>query len=389
LVGTLAAALVALAGPATAAADNIYVALGDSVGAGFGASPGHSYFDLYCSYLESAAGGSMADKCVNESQPGATTHSALDGGMVDRAVTAIESSTNTPVVTIILGGNDLLGSPGCQPITASGCPFTANAGMILDRLDTALSARPGPHRIEWLEYYNSNHDNPFGNASEDASTAGLLLGSDLAIGDCGSETPAEIGLNDAINCVSVDKGAIPVDAYDRFQSACAALVCFSDALHPDDTGYALIFDAFRDAAQRPVPPAPPQLATLSVPAETKKAFQASHRHFKGGTVFSFRLDMRAMITIAIKRLSTGRLVGHRCRPDTPQLAKKPRCARTIAVGKLTDRGHPGPNRLAFNGRIRGRALVPGRYLAALSAADAAGSSPVQRLRFRIERPRPR
>ncbi len=184
LIGTVVAALVALAGPAPAAADSTYVALGDSVGAGFGASPGHSYFDLYCAYLESAAGGSMVDKCVNESQSGATTQSALDGGMVDQAVTDIESSSNTPVVTIILGGNDLLGSPGCQPITGSGCPFTANAGVILDRLDAALSTRPGPHVIEWLEYYNPNHDNPFGNASQDASSAGLLLGSDLAIGDC-------------------------------------------------------------------------------------------------------------------------------------------------------------------------------------------------------------
>ncbi len=187
-----------------------------------------------------------------------------------------------------------------------------------------------------------------------------------------------------------------MDAYDPFQSACATVACFSDGLHPSDAGYALIFDAFRDAAASPVPPAPgptgsppppvATLATLSALAETKKAFQASRRHFKRGTVFSFRLDRAATITVAIARLTNGRLVGHRCRPDAPQLAKKPRCARTIPVGKLTDQGQPGLNRLSFSGRVQGRVLAPGRYLAAVSAADSAGSSAVQRLRFRIERP---
>ncbi len=382
-------ALVALAGAGPASAAKLYLSLGDSVGAGFGASPGHSYFDLYCSYLESAAGGAMVDQCINESLSGATTQSALDGGMLDRAVSDIQSSTDTPVVTIILGGNDLLSSPGCEPITGPGCPFRANAATILDRLQTALGAQPGPHMVEWLEYYNSNHDNPFGDASEDAGSAGLLLGSDLVIGDCSTEATDEIGLNDAINCVTREKGAIPVDAYDPFQSGCATVGCFSDALHPNDTGYGLIFDAFRDAASSSVAPPPPKAtrATISAVAESKRAFVPSHRHFKGGTVFSLRLDEPAKLTVAIERLTTGRLVAHRCRPIRPHLPGEPRCPRTIPVVKLTEPGNPGRNTLFFDGRVHGRALAPGRYLATISAANSAGTSTAEHLHFRVRRPR--
>jgi hypothetical protein len=56
------------ASPAGASAARFYVAVGDSVGAGFGASSGHSAFDLYCAYLESAAGGSVLDQCINKWQ---------------------------------------------------------------------------------------------------------------------------------------------------------------------------------------------------------------------------------------------------------------------------------------------------------------------------------
>jgi hypothetical protein len=67
LICALVAVAVALPSPAAASAARLYVAVGDSVGAGFGATSGQSYFDLYCAYLESAAAGSLVDQCVNES----------------------------------------------------------------------------------------------------------------------------------------------------------------------------------------------------------------------------------------------------------------------------------------------------------------------------------
>jgi lysophospholipase L1-like esterase len=268
----LVAVAVALPGPAAASAARLYVAVGDSVGAGFGATLGHSYFDLYCAYLESTAAGSLVDQCVNESVGGLTSQSALDGGTIEKAVNDIDGSTNTPVVTVVLGGNDLLGSPGCQPITRAGCNFIRNMRTILNQLETALATHPGPHVIQWLEYYNPNHDNPFGNASADQSTAGLLLGNDFAFTDCSSSDFSLIGLDDAINCIAKEKGATPVDAYTPFQSNCTNNDCFSDSLHPDDKGYGLIFDAFRDTPGSPVPTTPPPDGNwpiaMSAPANT-------------------------------------------------------------------------------------------------------------------------
>jgi lysophospholipase L1-like esterase len=488
LVCALVAVAVALPSPAAASAARLYVAVGDSVGAGFGATSGHSYFDLYCAYLKSAAAGSLVDQCVNESVVGLTSQSALDDGTIQKAVNDIDGSTNTPVVTVVLGGNDLLGSPGCQPITGASCNFIRNMRTILNQLETALATHPGPHVIQWLEYYNPNHDNPFGNASADQSTAGLLLGNDFAFTDCSSYDLTLIGLDDAINCIAKEKGATPVDAYTPFHSGCTNNDCFSDSLHPDDKGYGLIFNAFRDTPGSPVPTIPPPpgnwpiamgaptntvpptvtgipapgstlscslgtwsgstpltytiqwladnspiagqtastylvhatdigheiscrvtasnadgsaaatsrslkvtssptipslRATISGLSETKKVFAPSGHHHTRGTVFSFRLDQPARVTIAIQRQAPGRRVGRSCRHPRSRLRHKPRCTRTILVAALGEQGHAGLNEVVFSGLVRGRALKPGRYRAVFAAIGRAGASTAQTLRFRI------
>lgn len=487
LICAVVAVAVALPGSAAASAAGLYVAVGDSVGAGFGATSGQSYFDLYCAYLKSAAAGSLVDQCVNESVVGLTSQFALAGGAIQRAVNDIDGSANTPVVTVVLGGNDLLGSPGCQPITAAGCQFIANMRTILNQIETALATHPGPHVIQWLEYYNPDHDNPFGNASADHSTAGLLLGNDLTFTDCSSSDLGLIGLDDAINCIAKEKGATPVDAYTPFQTGCANNDCFSDSLHPNDKGYGLIFDALRDTPGSPVPrtpppdgtwpiaigapantvppavtgipasgsalrcslgtwsgstpltytirwlrdnspiagqtastylvpasdighaiscrvtasnpegsaartsnsltvtpaiPHPPRISTLS---ESRKVFAPSSPHHTRGTVFSFRLDEPAMVTIRIQHLAPGRRVGQRCRNPAARLRHKPRCIRTIPVTTLTEPGHAGLNEIAFSGLVRGRALAPGRYLARFEAIDRAGASTAHTLHFSIVR----
>src|SRR5436190_12316408 len=227
MIVALVVVAVALPSPGSASAARLYVAVGDSVGAGYGATPGHSYFDLYCAYLKSAAAGSRVDQCVNESIGGLTSQSALDDGTIQSAVNDITASTDTPVVTVVLGGNDLIFLPGCQLVTGTGCNFIDNMRAILDQLAAALATHPGAHVIKWLEYYNANHNNPFGDPSADQSTAAALLGTDLVITDCSSNDLTLIGLNDAINCIAQEKGATPVDAYTPFQNNCANQDCFS------------------------------------------------------------------------------------------------------------------------------------------------------------------
>lgn len=383
---------VAVSSPAAASASRLYVAVGDSVGAGFGATPGNSFFDRYCAYLESAAGGSLVDQCVNDSMGGLTTGSALSGGTIQKVVSDIHASTDTPVVTVILGGNDLLNTPGCQPITGARCPFIHNMRTILNQVETALASKSGTHVIQWLEYYNPNHDNPFGSASADQSTAVSELGSDLALTPCSSHDLSLIGLNDAINCIAREKGATPVDAYAPFQASCTANDCFSDSVHPNDKGYGLIFNAFSTTPASPVLTTPPPDGTwpttpsspvMSALSETRTAFAPSRPHHSRGTVFSFRLDQPATVRVAIQRLAPGRRVGRSCRPPSARLRRRPACTRTIAVTARRVPGHAGINRIGFSGRVRGHALAPGRYSAVFTATSAAGTSTPRRLAFRI------
>ena len=139
---------------------------------------------------------------------------------------------------------------------------------------------------------------------------------------------------------------------------------------------------------------PPTRAAIAGLSETNKVFAvgpgstpltgrtAAKRH-KKGTVFSFRLDQPATVKIAIQVRARGRRVGRTCRPDSRRLRRRPRCTRTVTLATLTRTGHTGLNRVAFSGRIRGKALKPGRYQAAFTARDAAGTSTAKTLGLTI------
>jgi hypothetical protein len=119
------------------------------------------------------------------------------------------------------------------------------------------------------------------------------------------------------------------------------------------------------------------------PASTPLSAQTAARRHKRGTVFSFRVDQSATVKIAIQSTARGRRVGRRCKPDSPRLHHKPSCTRTITIATLTRTARAGINRVAFTGRIRNKALTPGRYRAALTAIDAAGASVPRSLSFTV------
>jgi hypothetical protein len=165
----------------------------------------------------------------------------------------------------------------------------------------------------------------------------------------------------------------------------------------DSTGVPSITISYDKPVPPPVAkPAPPVKATISSLGETNHTFAvgptstpltgqtAATRHGKG-TVFSFKLDQAATITIVIARIDHGRRVGHSCRPDTRLLRNKPGCTRTTTIATLTRTAHPGLDRVQFTGRIRGKALGPSRYEAVFTASDAAGASPPQTLLFTVAR----
>jgi hypothetical protein len=119
------------------------------------------------------------------------------------------------------------------------------------------------------------------------------------------------------------------------------------------------------------------------PASTPLSGRSAARRHKRGTVFSFRLDQPATVKIAIQTRARGRRVRHTCKPDSRRLRHNPRCTRTITVARLTRTAHAGLNKVAFSGRIRGKALKPGHYQAAFTAIDSAGASPPKTLSFTI------
>lgn len=130
------------------------------------------------------------------------------------------------------------------------------------------------------------------------------------------------------------------------------------------------------------PMIPPTISALS---ETRKVFGPSGRHRKRGTRFSFRLDRPAQVTMAIQRKTPGRRVGQSCRHPSSRLRHKPRCIRMIPIAALIKQGRSGLNEIAFSGRVRGRALNAGHYLAIFSATAAGGTSKPRMLPFRIVR----
>jgi hypothetical protein len=139
----------------------------------------------------------------------------------------------------------------------------------------------------------------------------------------------------------------------------------------------------------PTPPAPntpsSMRPTISRLAETNAVFAAARTStllhgrtasasHKRGTVFSFRLNQAAAVTVVISATTS-------CRRRTAAPHGKPRCPRAIAT--LTRGAHAGANRLTFTGRIRGRPLKPGHYRAVFVATNTGGSSAPTTLQFRI------
>jgi len=100
-----------------------------------------------------------------------------------------------------------------------------------------------------------------------------------------------------------------------------------------------------------------------------------------GTVFTYSVDGVAKIAVAIQRKQGGRLIGGKCRKPTRSTLRKKKCNLTVATLHRTSVS--GQNRLPFTGRIKGRALTVGSYLAAFTATGAGGSSKTVSVGFRI------
>jgi hypothetical protein len=129
-------------------------------------------------------------------------------------------------------------------------------------------------------------------------------------------------------------------------------------------------------------PAAPALARDLTAPRLSGVFAASGRR----PALTFRLDEPATVTVHLARLLPGRRVGRRCLTPTRVLRRRPPCVRIAQVpGSLTRVGRVGANRIVIPSRVGGRRLVPGRYSALLSVADAARNARARALRFTLTR----
>ena len=128
---------------------------------------------------------------------------------------------------------------------------------------------------------------------------------------------------------------------------------------------------------------------LSSPRLTPSRFVPSVRGARSagasGTVISYRVSEPARVTFTVKRAVRSRARGCRARPARHRT--RARClAFRRARGGFAKVGGPGLQRLRWNGRLRGRALPPGRYGLYARARDRAGNpSRLRHRAFRIAR----
>jgi hypothetical protein len=92
-----------------------------------------------------------------------------------------------------------------------------------------------------------------------------------------------------------------------------------------------------------------------------------------GTTFSFTLNEPASASFVFTHRAPGRRVKGRCVAVTPGNAGKAKCRRTVGVGSFSLAGHPGLNKVSFQGRLsNAKTLKPGTYGVSITARDSRG-----------------
>lgn len=263
----LSAAMLAvlISAPASAAQPNgLYLALGDSLAVGDGASDWDTtgYVPLMADYYAGTSHGD-AKALLNLGVQGETTTSFRAGQLATAVGAILDPATDTRVVTLSLGGNDvgsLLNDEGdacvAEPLgdacreqvaTALGAVFT-NYPIILGTLQWALAQDPGVEAVYVLTVFN-----PFGGTGTpfEIPIDGALLGADLAVDCTALAQLANVGLNDIIACTSAALGAVPVDGYGAIGDQALTLTHIGEGnfnSHPNDAGYDAIAKAHRAVA---------------------------------------------------------------------------------------------------------------------------------------------
>jgi len=226
-----------------------YIALGDSLSVGIGASDldATGFVPLVHQRLEGEV------ELLNLGHSGDTSRDLFDHGHLDEAVAEIERrngdgdpANDVRLVTLEIGGNDLLRlyfslvatglcpdvatsleKPECaEPLASALRNFEPNLRSALERLAQADEAVP----VVLLTIYN-----PFGHVPGVGELGELSL-------EGRPDSPFPEGLNDVIRTLAAQHEVLLVDVYPLFQGRSEELIA-SDTIHPNDRGYQVIAEA--------------------------------------------------------------------------------------------------------------------------------------------------
>ncbi len=242
--------------PPSDASVPLYLALGDSLAAGVGASDPEEtgYVPVFHDYLRENAGcdRGMAGVCpelrlLNFGQGGATTTTLLrDQVPVALQVLWERNGNENPLndverITVDIGGNDAFALYGvCSSGVTAECAGAVQAtfATVAQNLTTALvslrAAAEAETQIIVMTYYNGLIG---------CERAGAAPMADVLL-EGGAVLPA--GLNDVIRASAARAGAGIAETYGLLGTD--DLVGGTNCLHPDDSGYRIIADAFAAAS---------------------------------------------------------------------------------------------------------------------------------------------
>jgi len=231
----------------------LYLALGDSLSAGNGASdPSRTSF---VALITQALGNSY--EVLNLGVPGQTSDDLING-QVGRAVSEIQArktdgipGNETAAVTLEIGGNDLLNlyTSLVLPGTCPSVPEALQKQQCVDGLRNALDHYKTnlERTLDALKAADPNVPifletlyNPFSGGANNLDQIGTLV----LEGQAGTVFPD--GLNDIIRQVGQGKGVTVVDWYPIFIGKSNQYIS-QDLIHPNDTGYQLMAQAILDA----------------------------------------------------------------------------------------------------------------------------------------------
>jgi lysophospholipase L1-like esterase len=261
VAGILLLGLLTGSGPASAEPDPapigrpLYLALGDSLAAGVGASnpavTGYvpQLYELLRQQLACQPAGrpSCRSLALRNLSVGGATSTTLLATQLPEAVAELEARNgdsnphnDVQVVTIDIGGNDLFGvvsscaagpTPECVAVIQARLQtFAANFTQILGELRAAA----GPDTvIIAMTYYNPL---PSCRLASLAPLADVVLEGGPGV---------TVGLNDLIRSIAAAHGVLVAETYGRLGPE--ELVGGSDCLHPNDAGYQVITEAFAAA----------------------------------------------------------------------------------------------------------------------------------------------